>query len=786
MRSNPDKPKKQKKIVQRQKIRADRRMLSRTGIIMILCGLVAFLPVVGMLANLMLVHHEEYSQLALDNQTRVTNLTASRGAIYDRNMNVMAVSTSVETVFLDPLELEQNKEDVTMISNYLGNLLGKDPSWIREQTTDTTRRYKVIATKQPQEIGKQIRSFINENNIVGIHLEPDSQRVYPYSTLAAQLIGFTNTSNQGAEGLEANYNSYLEGTAGKVITTKGNYETEMPYSYEKFYEASDGNNIVLTLDTTVQYYLQKNMEAAVKKYDVLNGAFGLVMNVKTGEVLGMATLGSYDPNNYLEIADPKVLERLGGLKTTYELQQEGTEAYEKAKAAYTDELVSARLTQWRNRVVSDGYEPGSTFKIITMAAALEEGTTKVDETFYCGGEKMFSGRTQPLHCWKHTGHGTQTTFETLQNSCNIALAEIGLALGGEKFYEYAVNFGLMEPTGVGLSGESSGYFFDKETFTNPGAVGYDAAVIASSFGQTFTVTPLQLVRAISAVVNGGYLMQPYVVSEILDEDENVVEKNEPKVVRQVISEQTSAVMRDMILSVVEEGTAKNAGIAGYSIGGKTGTAEKTGKRDEEGNEVNDKIVSFVGIAPMNDPEYIVLVALDTPSSATGAYISGGVMAAPTVRGVLEDILPYLGVPRDYTDVDMSTVEVKMPSLAGLTETEAAAALEEESLTYRIVGEGTTVTGQIPAAGNGLPGNSQVIIYMGEQVETEMVDVPNFTGMTIGEANRAAANAGLYILVKGAASDNGYVLATGQNVEPGKQVVPGTMIHVDFTDQTARD
>lgn len=785
MRSNPDKSKKQKNV-QRQKIRADRKMLSRTGIIMILCGLVAFLPVVGMLANLMLVHHEEYSQLALDNQTRVTNLTASRGAIYDRNMNVMAVSTSVETVFLDPLELEQNEEDITMISNYLGNLLGKDPAWIREQTTDTTKRYKVIATKQPQEIGKQIRSFINENDIVGIHLEPDSQRVYPYSTLAAQLIGFTNSDNQGAEGLEARYNSYLEGTAGKVITTKGNYETEMPYSYEKFYEASDGNNIVLTLDTTVQYYLQKNMEAAVKKYDVLNGAFGLVMNAKTGEVLGMATIGSYDPNNYLEIADPKVQEMLGGLKTTYELQTEGTEAYEKAKAAYTDALVSARLNQWRNRVVSDGYEPGSTFKIITMAAALEERTTTVDETFYCSGEKMFSGRTQPLHCWKHTGHGTQTTFETLQNSCNIAFAEIGLALGGEKFYEYAVNFGLMEPTGVGLSGESSGYFFDKETFTNPGAVGYDAAVIASSFGQTFTVTPLQLVRAISAVVNGGYLMQPYVVSEILDEDENVVEKNEPKVVRQVISEQTSAVMRDMILSVVEEGTAKNAGIAGYSIGGKTGTAEKTGQKDEEGNEVNDKIVSFVGIAPMNDPEYIVLVALDTPSSATGAYISGGVMAAPTVRGVLEDILPYLGVPRDYTDVDMSTVEVKMPSLAGLTETEAAAALEEESLTYRIVGEGTTVTGQIPAAGNGLPGNSQVILYMGQQVETEMVDVPNFSGMTIGEANRAAANAGLYILVKGAASDNGYVLATGQSVEPGKQVVPGTMIHVDFTDQTARD
>ena len=770
----------------RGRIRADRGMLSRTGIVMILCGIVAFLPVAGMLTNLMVFRHEEYAQRALNNQTRTTTVTASRGSIYDRNMNVLAVSASVENVFLDPKELHDNDEDIDLIANTLGGILNLEPSWIKEQAADITMRYKMLARKQSAEVTDQIRTFINENDIIGIHLEPDSQRIYPNGTLAAQVIGFTNASNVGAEGIEAYYNSLLEGTEGKVITTKGNYETEMPYSYEKYYEASDGDSVVLTLDTTVQYYLEKNMESAIERYDVQNGAFGLVMDVKTGEILAMSTLGSYDPNNYLEIGDGDVQTELDQLQQAYLLQPEGSAAYEEAKAAYDEALVEARLAQWRNRVVSDGYEPGSTFKIITMAAALEEGTTTVNDSFYCGGSEMFSGRSQPLHCWRHEGHGAETTAQALQNSCNLALAHIGLDLGGAAFYEYVQAFGLLETTGVGMSGESAGYFFSEDTITNPNANGYDAAVIASSFGQTFEVTPIQLVRAIAAVVNGGYLMQPYIVSQVLDAGGNVVEQTEPTVVRQVISEETSAIMREMILSVVEEGTAGNAKIAGYAIGGKTGTAEKTGQVDEEGNAVDDKIVSFVGIAPMDDPQYIVLVALDTPSEETGIYISGGVMAAPTVRGVMEDILPYLGVSRDLTEVDMSSVEVDMPDLAGCTESEAAKQLAEASLTYEVVGEGDTVTGQIPAAGAKLPGESEVILYMGEETPTEMVAVPNFTGMTISQAHQAAANAGPYVLARGADDDGSYVTATDQDVAAGTQVVPGTTIRVDFTDHTAQD
>lgn len=777
-----------KQALKDARIRADKGILNRTGVVLVLCGILAFLPVVGMLANLMIFRHEEYSLKALQNQTRTTSVTASRGSIYDCNMNVLAVSTSVETVFLDPLELDTNKEKQNneLVFQTLSLLLKKDIAWIREQASDTAYRYKVLATKQPAEVTDQIRAFLNENKIIGVHMEPDSLRVYPYTTLASQVLGFTNADNQGAEGLEAYYNRYLLGTQGKVITTKGNYNTEMPYSYEKYYEASDGDSLVLTLDATVEYYLEKNMQAAIEKYDIQNGAFGVVMNVKTGEILGMCTLGGYDPNNYLEIYSDTAQEKLNTLKATYLGMIEGTEAYQLAKDAYQAAVVEARLAQWRNRVVSDGYEPGSTFKIITMAAALEEGAVTVDDHFYCGGVEKFEERSQPLHCWKHEGHGAETTFQALQNSCNLALAHIGLNLGGEKFYNYIKAFGLMEETGVGMSGEASGYFFDRNTFTNPNANGYGAAVIAGSFGQTFKVTPMQLITAISAVVNGGNLMQPYIVSQILDADGNVVEKNEPTVVRQVISKETSEIMCQMIQSVVEEGTAGNAKIAGYAIGGKTGTAEKMDVYDEEGNHVDDKIVSFVGIAPMDDPQYIVLIALDTPSTETGTYISGGVMAAPTVRGVLEDILPYLGVPRDLTGVDMSIVEVEMPSLAGMTEQEAAAVLEENSLSYRVVGKGNVVTGQIPAARAMLPGCSEVILYMGEEAPKDLVEVPDFTGLTIGQAARLAQEKGLYILVKGANHDYYYITASGQHIAPGVTVAPGTTIKVDFTDNTAQD
>ncbi|MGM9668943.1 MAG: peptidoglycan D,D-transpeptidase FtsI family protein [Faecousia sp.] len=626
------------------RLRFDSGQHRRILITMAVLCVLGFVPVFFRLYNLMVTQYDKYAALALRNQTRTTTVTAHRGTIFDCNMNVLAISVSVENVYLDPHELKQSKADIPAIAQFLGEKLGVDPAWIEEQAADTKMRYKKVGSRISEELAGEIRAYINENHISGIHLEPDSQRYYPYHTLASQVIGFTNASNTGCEGIEAAYNSFLEGSTGKVITTKGNNEMDMPFSFEKYVSTVRGADVILTLDATVQACLEKNMEDAIAKYDVRNGAFGIVMNVKTGEILAMATLGGYDPNNYLEVADAQEAARIEALRLAYLGEPEGSEAYEAGKAAYREALTAARLKQWRNRCISDGYEPGSTFKVITMSSALDCGAIDLNTHFYCGGAEQIPGRAQRLHCWRSAGHGAEQTPQALQNSCNIAFAHIALKLGGERFYDYVKNFGILEKTGIDLSGESSGVFFDRSLVVDTDKWG-TASLTSGSFGQTFKLTPIQLVRGIAAVVNGGYLLEPYLVSEVVDADGNVLLKQEPTVIRQVISQETSATMRELMESVVAVGTAKNAQVAGFSIGGKTGTSEKIDVFDENGQRVQDKIVSFVGVAPMDDPQYIVLVALDTPSRTTGIYISGGVMAAPTVGAVMADILPYLGVPR---------------------------------------------------------------------------------------------------------------------------------------------
>ena len=684
------------------RLRGDSSQHFRILAVMALLGFAAFLPVAVQLYSLMIDQYDYYYQQALRNQTRTTKVTANRGNIYDTNMNLLAVSVSVENIYLDPHELKQSKADMELIGNQLGEILGLDPDWIREQAKDTKMRYKQIAARVDEETAAKIRSFVNEYGISGIHLEPSSQRYYPYGSLASQVIGFTNASNTGSEGIEAAYNSYLEGTAGRVITTKGNNEMDMPFSYENYVSSQTGCSVVLTLDATVQACLEKQMQAAIDRYDVQNGAFGLVMNAKTGEILAMATLGGYDPNQYLEIADPDMAQSLEQLKQNYLKNPENSQAYVDGKQLYQQALTDARLSQWRNRVLSDGYEPGSTFKVLTMAAALDSGAIDLNHNFYCSGSEQIPGRSQRLHCWRSTGHGAQQTPQALQNSCNLAFAHIALEMGGDTFYEYIKNFGVLEKTGVDLLGESGGVFFSKDIITNTDKWG-TASLTSASFGQTFKLTPLQLVRAISAVVNGGYLMEPYIVSEVLDDQGNTVLKQEPTVIRQVIREETSQVMCQLLESVVTSGTAKNASVAGFSIGGKTGTSEKIDVLDENGNPTLDKIVSFVGVAPMDDPEYIVLVALDTPSRSTGIYISGGVMAAPTVGAVMADILPYLGVAQQFPEGDVAGKTVIMENMEGLSQNEAKKLLKNQSLSVRFVGDGDTVTGQIPAAGEVVPG-----------------------------------------------------------------------------------
>ena len=759
----------------------------RKGVLalMVLLGILAFCILTGRLIKLMLVDHDYYEEKAINNQTRSVSVTANRGYIYDRNMEVLAASAGVHNIFLDPLELKQNEVDIELLAENLAQLLDLEADYIKEQAADTSMRYKVLRRRQDQTVCDAVIAFLDEYNIVGVHLEPESLRYYPNDAAASQLLGFTNTENKGSEGLEAYYNSLLEGTAGAVITTKGNNETEMLYSYETYYEAKDGNSLVLTLDLTVQRALEKQMQDAIDRYDVLNGAFGIVMNAKTGEILAMATLGGYDPNSYLEIYDEEKNEALEELYLKALSYPEGSEERTQAFTTYNEAMAAARLKQWRNRCVSDGYEPGSTFKVLTLAAALDSGAVTLDDHFFCGGRETFEGRSQPVNCWQSKGHGSETTAEALQNSCNLAFAHIGLTTGGRTLYRYFDAFGLMDATGVDLPGEASGLFHSEERLADNDTYG-TSYLIATSFGQTVKPTAIQLVTAISSVVNGGKLMEPYVVSQVLDEEGNVIEEKKPTVVRQVISAETSATMCGLLESVVSQGTAKNAQVAGYRIGGKTGTAEKTDQRDDSGQYTKDKIVSFVGIAPMEDPEYVVLIALDTPNPATGTYISGGVMAAPTVGAVLEDILPYLGAEPQYEGEEDNRLSVLMPDVGQMTEHEAAAVLSQNNLSYRIIGRGSTITGQIPAAGRELPAGSTVLLYTDGSMPMGRVTVPDLIGMTAKEALQALNDLGLYLKVKGTDPEKWHVVATVQDIPAGTEVERGTMITVTFADTTAMD
>ena len=791
------------RISKKRPARADRRLMNRKVqkrmlILMAICLVVGFLPVSARLYQLMVIDHDQYEEMAIRNQTRNMSLPAQRGLIYDRNMNILAASTTVETVFIDPNMIAKKMSDknnpdpdlLNKIATGLSEILEDvTPEFVYKQAEDTKYQYKVIAKKVSEDTADEVRKFVNDNNIVGVNLESDAQRYYPYSSLAAQVLGFISQDNRGTEGIESYYDSDLQGTSGKIVTTRGNGGSEMLYTYEKYYDASDGDSLVLTLDTSVQYMLEKNLENAIERYEIQNGAFGIVMDVNTGDIVAMATLGSYDPNHYLEIYDPAQEAELERQYQNLLAMKKDTEAYEEERTAYNNAVAAARLKQWRNRCVSDGYEPGSTFKLITLAAGLDCGAFTTQSSYYCGGHEDFQGRDQTLSCWKTIGHGTQTTGEALGNSCNIALAHMGLQIGGNRFYDYVASFGFLEKSDVDLPGEASGYFFGRDQLNGAST----ASLISASFGQTFRITPMQLVRAVAAIVNGGYLLEPHVVSQVVDADGSVVEENGRTVIRQVISEQTSATMRELMEKVVTEGTAKGARTPGYRVGGKTGTSEKIDTYDEDGNPVEDKIVSFIGVAPINAPKYVVLVALDTPKAISGTsytpnnyYISGGLMAAPTVRDIFSDILPYLGIEPDYTSEDIRGVNVAMPELVGMTEQEASEALGKKSLRYRVIGDGALVTDQIPAADAEVPGDSEVILYMGAEKSTKLVEVPDFVGYAPADVNWLANNAGVYVQAKGTDLTENYVTVTYQDIPAGTMVERGTTVTVEFTDHTALD
>ena len=737
--------------------RANRIIQTRSFVLMILMGVVMFVLLFFRLFDLQITRHEELQSKAVNQQTRRTVVTASRGTIYDAAGNILAISSSAETIILSPLEINNALNDTEnpvtwtkdSLAAGLAEILGKDAASIRKRMDNVKSQYELIQLRADEEVAAKVRAYVEENKISGVHLVADTKRYYPYGSLAAQVIGFVGDDNTGLYGLEAYYEEELEGQSGLVISAKDQAENDMLYTYEQYFAAKNGSDLTLTLDTTIQYYLEKGLEAMTDKFSAANGASGIVMNAKTGGIMAMASYPNYDLNDFLTVSDQTLQERIERGENT---------------------LAEIQLLQWRNKALNDTYEPGSTFKILTLSAALEEGVVDKTTTVNCGGSVNISGYT--IHCSNKNGHGLQTLVQSVGNSCNPAFINYGLRIGNEKFYEYMRSFGLMNTTGIDLGGEAVGVFAADSSFTQ-----LDLACYA--FGQNFTVTPLTLISAQAACVNGGYLHTPYLVERITDSDGNVTYRHDSTPVRQVISEQTSATVRECLEYVVASGTGKNGQVAGYRIGGKTGTADK--------GQTGDVVVSFLCFAPADDPQVIMLITMDTPSRATGTYVSGGNMVAPTASTVMAEILPYLGIEPSYSAEELLGMDTTVPNVIGSTVEQAKEKLKERALSYKIVGDGDTITDQTPAGGAIIPGKSTVILYASAAKPTDKCVVPHLLGKTPSEANTAATAAGLLIRFSGTTgSESSAIRVLSQSIDEGTEVDAGTVITVQLGDTSVTD
>lgn len=784
-----------------------RKIFRRTVFLMLVCGVGLFIPLIGQLWNIAIVHHEEYQAEAVEQQTRDVEVAAFRGSIYDSSGDVLAMSATVYNLILSPRDLEasvdeskyKDEEGNADLTAYQAALQAKkdlvldgvlavldlDREALADRLERTYSQYEVLKTNIEKEQAEQLRAFITENKLSHfLYLTPTTKRYYPYGDLAAHVLGFCN-SEGGAYGVEAIYNDVLEGTVGRVVTTRTGTGVEMYDSYSEYVDAEDGCDLTLTIDTTIQSYAERILEEGIKAYDVQRGGWCVVLDPQTGAVLAMASSPDYDPNQYGTIRDESLraqveadvqaeLEKRQGEKAEGKTDEE---IYQEAVNAATG---TAQNKQWRSQAVNDTYEPGSTFKALVLAAALEEGVVDENSTFDCPGYYMVNG--VRINCSKVQGHGHQTLAEAVQNSCNPAFMQIGQRLGIEKFYEYFQAFGLTEPTNIDLNGEGVSTVWPLNTMT-----GVDLAV--GSFGQRFTVTPIQMITAFAATINGGKLLQPYVVQTVTAADGTVVENTEPTVVRQVVSQETSDKCREILTSVVmaEKGTGKNARQAGYTIGGKTGTSETT--------VPGEVVVSFMGFAPADDPQILVLLAYNTPARSaegssigtTGTWISGGNMGAPMAGKLIGEILDYLGVEKEYTADEAALADLQTPKVTGMTPADAEAALEKKGLDSRTVGEGETVTAQVPAAGSVIPGESTVILYLGGAEPEETGTVPDVTGMSFAAARSKLESAGFFMRAAGAATYLGSSSkAQGQSVAGGETAAIGTIVDVTFSTPQVED
>ena len=727
--------------------RTTRKLKSRGLIAVAILLILGFGTDICRLFYIQVVKGEEYKTKAEAQQLSDTEISADRGIIYDCNYNVLAESASAWLVYVNPSKIKDDSQR-KLISTTLAKILKLDEARVYEKISNSDYSYVKIQGKVEYTEKTLISDFIDDSDLYDIvNIDPDTKRYYPYSNFASTIIGFTGSEDSGRAGLELMYNDSLSGVAGRVITAKNARNDAMSSNFETTYDAKQGTSLVLTLDKTIQHYLEKGLSQAVIDNDA-SSAYGIVMEVETGAILAMATLPDYDLNLPTVITDEEVLKELSKIKDE-----------EKYDLAYNEKIYS----MWRNKSVSDTYEPGSVFKIFVAAAALEEGLVTPDFCFNCSGSIKVADNV--LHCHKDGGHGNQTLAEGLMNSCNPFFVTIGQKLGTKSFYKYFDAFGFTQETEVDLPGEATPV--KDVTYHSLENMGI-SQVSSSSFGQTFQVSAIQMITGVSAVANGGNLMQPYIVQSMLDEDGNTVFEAEPTVKRSVVSETTSESVLSMMEKVVSEGTGRNAYVPGYRVAGKTGTSEKLTVDGEY-------IASFVGCAPADDPKIAVLIVIDEPQ---GAVHGGGAIAAPVAGTVIEETLKYMNIDPVYSAKELAQLNGVTPDVNSMSVDNAKATLKNKGFSARVVGDGKTVVSQYPLKGQNIPLDGVVILYTEKEASNTTATVPDLTGLSISSANERAVNAGFNIKISGASLDS-EVVSYRQSIDSGTQAELGATITVYF-------
>ena len=718
--------------------------------ILIMAVVIIFLmtTTVARVFYLTIVRGEELSEKAETQQLKDTEITAMRGTIYDSNGNVLAQSASVWNVFIDPLNIKDKQRD--LIVDEFANLFGYDADEKKEFYDKTTHQnhYELVEKKVENNIKEKLSKFVSKNELGGcIGTEQTTKRYYPYGTLASSVIGFTGADDQGLSGIEAYYDEQLTGTNGRIITAKDAKSNNIANDYETSIAATDGDSIILTINQTIQYYLEKGLRETMNEYQA-KGAYGVVMNCNTGAVLAMSSLPDYDCNEPYKLTyskDKKAIKKLSD------------------KTAKQEAESAAVQNQWRNFTVSDTYVPGSVFKTFVASAALEENVVNLNATYNCTGSIQVDK--YKMKCHYHPGHGTQTLTQGLENSCNPFFITIGQKLGVHNYFKYFDAFGFTQKTNIDLPGEASPQYYKEDQY---GIVELSSA----SFGQTNSLTPIQVCTGLCAIANGGKLLQPYLVSSIADANGKTVKKTQTKEIRQVISADTSEKVRKMMKSVVDNGTGKNGYVAGYSVGGKTGTSTKLG---ESKNGEGDKyIVSFGAIAPSDDPEIAMLIIVDEPNQDLG----GGALCAPIAAQVTQEAMNVLGIEPKYNDSEMKDLSKQTPNVVGKSLDEAKKTLEENNLNFVVVGDDSTVTRQCPSGADTIPNGGTVYLYTDDS-EKQTVNVPNFSGLTVNEAKDLASSSNLNIQIAGNSMSSGTVVAYRQSEETQAKVEKGTVVTVTF-------